>query len=88
VIPRLLCRLGLWHRWTFSYNPGERGRYAPDIVCVYCRAAPSPRFLRFRLAVCRADIHRPQNLTAPPSWRRGDSFRRGRYCVWCSKEVR
>ncbi len=78
----LLCRLGL-HAWIFSYAPHGTA-YRPDVCCLRCVAAPSPRHVRLRAILCAADVHRGQALTAPPTWRQGDPREVGRFCIFCA----
>lgn len=39
MIPRLLCRLGLWHTDQVLYEPphvSTTGKYRKSVFCIYC----------------------------------------------------
>ena len=79
-----LCSLGL-HAWRFAYAHRLDGRgYVPQVFCLRC-VAVSPRRVGTPRLACRVGLHRRQTMTAPPTWRTGEPFRRGVYCIWCGK---
>jgi hypothetical protein len=81
---RFRCRRG-WHYDVFAYAPVPGG-YRPEVSCMRCLRVVAPKDRTPRLG-CAWDIHQGQNLTAPPSWRKGDALKRGRYCIWCDKLI-